>query len=124
VIRNPEAGGILRSMRQDLSRDITEFINTHAPNFNDENDDGKNEESNRSDEDEVSMFQIGGEPPSSESEYNETTSSSQILIDDSSQYTESLVLETDSDSQLEESQSNIETILLDSQEYSQDDSQG
>ncbi|KAF1807178.1 hypothetical protein FB192DRAFT_1271796 [Mucor lusitanicus] len=31
AIRNPEAGEIIRSMRKDLSRDITEFINLHAP---------------------------------------------------------------------------------------------
>ncbi|KAL7334472.1 Glycerol-3-phosphate/dihydroxyacetone phosphate acyltransferase [Mucor circinelloides] len=31
AIRNPEAGEIIRSMRKDLSRDITEFINQHAP---------------------------------------------------------------------------------------------
>ncbi|CEP09741.1 hypothetical protein [Parasitella parasitica] len=31
AIRNPEAGEIIRSMRKDLSRDITEFIIQHAP---------------------------------------------------------------------------------------------
>jgi hypothetical protein len=31
AIRNPEAGEILRSMRKDLSHDITQFINEHAP---------------------------------------------------------------------------------------------
>lgn len=31
AIRNPEAGEIIRSMRKDLSRDITAFINLHAP---------------------------------------------------------------------------------------------
>jgi hypothetical protein len=31
AIRNPEAGQILRSIREDLSKDITEFINEHAP---------------------------------------------------------------------------------------------
>ncbi|KAI8890293.1 hypothetical protein K501DRAFT_237319 [Backusella circina FSU 941] len=120
VIRNPEAGGILRSMRKELSRDITDFINTHAPNFNNETNDEKKEEPSHLEEEETPMFQIGGGPPSSESEYNGTSISSHILIDDSSQYTESLVLESDSESQLENSQYNIETILLDSQ----DDSQG
>lgn len=31
AIRNPEAGEIIRSMRRDLSVDITNFINEHAP---------------------------------------------------------------------------------------------
>lgn len=31
AIRNPEAGGIIRSMRKDLSQDISQFINEHAP---------------------------------------------------------------------------------------------
>lgn len=31
AIRNPEAGQILRSIRQDLSQDITKFINEHVP---------------------------------------------------------------------------------------------
>ncbi|KAG0178096.1 hypothetical protein DFQ29_003941 [Apophysomyces sp. BC1021] len=30
-VRNPEAGKILRSMRADLSADITDFVNEHAP---------------------------------------------------------------------------------------------
>ncbi|GAA5796671.1 hypothetical protein HPULCUR_002046 [Helicostylum pulchrum] len=31
AIRNPEAGGIIRAMRKDLSQDISQFINEHAP---------------------------------------------------------------------------------------------
>lgn len=31
AIRNPEAGEIIRSIRKDLSQDITKFINEHAP---------------------------------------------------------------------------------------------
>lgn len=31
AIRNPEAGEIIRSMRKDLSEDITKFITEHAP---------------------------------------------------------------------------------------------
>lgn len=31
AIRNPEAGGIIRAMRKDLSQDITKFITEHAP---------------------------------------------------------------------------------------------
>ncbi|KAI9262679.1 hypothetical protein BY458DRAFT_515082 [Sporodiniella umbellata] len=31
AIRNPEAGEILRQMRKDLSKDITDFVNRHAP---------------------------------------------------------------------------------------------
>lgn len=31
AIRNPEAGEIIRSIRSDLSTDITNFVNEHAP---------------------------------------------------------------------------------------------
>ncbi|KAI9481651.1 MAG: hypothetical protein EXX96DRAFT_480997, partial [Benjaminiella poitrasii] len=34
AIRNPEAGEIIRSMRKELSKDITVFINKHAPELN------------------------------------------------------------------------------------------
>ncbi|ORE21180.1 hypothetical protein BCV71DRAFT_174372, partial [Rhizopus microsporus] len=31
AIRNPEAGEIIRQIRKDLAKDITDFINQHAP---------------------------------------------------------------------------------------------
>lgn len=34
AIRNPEAGEVVRQMRTDLSKDIIEFINHHAPELN------------------------------------------------------------------------------------------
>ncbi|KAI8645408.1 hypothetical protein BD408DRAFT_459351, partial [Parasitella parasitica] len=43
AIRNPEAGEIIRSMRKDLSKDITELINQHAPELG---IDGSNSTSN------------------------------------------------------------------------------
>ncbi|CAO3690864.1 unnamed protein product [Rhizopus microsporus] len=118
AIRNPEAGEIIRQIRKDLAKDITDFINQHAPELGLEGTSTDEENSREVHEDlSASMATTtttGDDMPESALISNSEAASMIMNTDGSSIQSELLTLDSSSSS----SQSNfeIESIVLEDNE--------
>ncbi|GAN03179.1 glycerol-3-phosphate acyltransferase Sct1 [Mucor ambiguus] len=131
AIRNPEAGEIIRSMRRDLSRDMTEFINLHAPELG---IDGNSSSSNHSSANSVQASRSNSDTNLLDQRNSESSSTSFLeasistTTDDMpesylvSSRDESF-LEYSSTEELNESKYHVESIILNDEEQDGEDEQ-